>query len=302
MSAIYDVAADSTDHVYMVGFYRGVLKTNNASASSRGLRDMLIAKWSLKHKRLVWAMDTKTPGRESAYSIQLGPKKNMHIAGSFTMTMKLGKQTLVRKGGQDAFVAKINQSTKKFVWANAISGPKEDAIIGVVVDQKGATYVAGYFEKETTISQKKLVSGGGKDTFVAKFSPKGSLVWSKLIGGRGDDCASSIALDSSGNLYLTGSFEKQLKVGSFSLNSKGKSDVFLAKMSNKGTFLWAKQAGGVGEDIGKSLAVTPKGTIYVVGDFTKQISFPGHTLKTTYKSDVFVAKVRTNGSFEWVRK
>src|SRR5207249_3246525 len=92
------------------------------------------------------------------------------------------------------------------LWSRRI-GNEPDAYGGaVVVDVSGNVYVTGSFRGTGTFGGTNLVSNGGLDAYLAKYDVDGNLVWVRQIGGSGDDQGYAVALDSEGNIYVTGYF------------------------------------------------------------------------------------------------
>lgn len=119
------------------------------------------------------------------------------------------------------------------------------------------------------------------------------------------DEALDMAKDSAGNIYVTGYFVGNCVFQyspSLVLTSVGADDIFIAKYDANGVLQWAVKAGGYLSDRGKSIAVTPGGTIYVTGEYRGTCVFGNFSLTSVANSpDVFVAKLNTNGIFQWVK-
>src|SRR5438477_1794509 len=120
--------------------------------------------------------------------------------------------------------------------------------------------------------------------------------WNARAGGSADDIGNGIARHSSGAVYITGQFRGTATFGPFTLNSGGNDDIFVAKLSPSGTFLWATNAGGTGSDQGLAIAVDPAGNAYIGGVSSGNSVFGGITLAP---SGGFVAKIDPSGNFLW---
>lgn len=129
--------------------------------------------------------------------------------------------------------------------------------------------------------------------------------WLRRAGSAGMDEALDMAKDSSGNIYVTGYFTGNCAFQyspSLVLTSSGADDIFVAKYDKNGTLLWAVKAGGFLSDRGKSIAVTPNGNVYITGEYRGTCIFGNFSLTSVANSpDVFVAKLNTNGVFQWVK-
>lgn len=114
------------------------------------------------------------------------------------------------------------------------------------------------------------------------------------------------AVDVAGNVYLTGNFKNIVLLGGITLRSLGGYDVFIAKFDpTNNQFMWAQRAGGVGDDIATSLAVSGA-SVYVAGYFDGPTAgFGTVTLTNMGTSDMFVAKLTDAGStnrFTWAQR
>ena len=99
----------------------------------------------------------------------------------------------------------------------------------------------------------------------------------KNVGGTEDDCGRSVAIDSSGNSYVTGWFSGTVDfdpgAGVDSHTSNGFYDVFLSKFDQNGNFIWARTWGGPGDDYAYSVAADYVGNVYVAGSFLDTVDF-----------------------------
>ena len=174
----------------------------------------------------------------------------------------------------------------------------------VATDASDNIFVAGYFTETVNFGGVSLTSAGGQDIFVAKYQPNGALIWAVRFGGTGDDTAQSIAVDRSGNVVVTGSFNGAATIGNNTYNSYGGTDAFLLKLSGaSGVALWAKQFGYTGSDSGYGVAVDPNnGNVVVTGEFTGMANFGGGWITTTGGGpDAFLAAYDSAGSYLWAK-
>jgi len=109
----------------------------------------------------------------------------------------------------DAFVAKLNPGTNTLLYFTYLGGSLADAGTGIGVDPKGDAYVTGSTSSvnfPTTGSVFQLNYGGGNaDAFVTELNPSGSaLLYSTFLGGSNTDTGNGIAVDTSGNAFVTG--------------------------------------------------------------------------------------------------
>lgn len=171
----------------------------------------------------------------------------------------------------------------------------------IVVDAGGNVYITGYFSGTATFGTTTKTSAGANDFFVAKYNPAGLLQWVQTAGGTGEDLSFGLALDGSGNVYVTGYFFGTATFGAYSKTSAGVADLFVAKYDPNGTVQWVQSAGGTNGDFGNDIAVDGSGNVYVIGYFFGTATF-GTTEKTSAGSyDFFVVKYNTSGTLQWVQ-
>lgn len=126
------------------------------------------------------------------------------------------------------------------------------------------------------------------------------LAWND--GGEDTEEGLDIAVDASGNIYITGDFYGTATFGNTSITSNGGADIFVAKYNKSGSLIWVKKAGGTGSDYGENIAVDGNGNIYVTGRFKNTTTIGAITLISAGVDDVFTAKYTNSGEVEWAQK
>jgi len=127
--------------------------------------------------------------------------------------------------------------------------------------------------------------------------------WSHNFGGVGMVEGYSVAVDASGNVYVTGRFIGTVSFGGASFTSVSTSnDIFLAKYSANGVHLWSQQFGSTGEDQGLAVAVDNTGSVLVTGLFEGTVNFGASSLTSVGVADIFLAKYNTNGVHVWSQR
>jgi hypothetical protein len=190
-----------------------------------------------------------------------------------------------------------------FVWAGAMGGTNSAFPGSIAVDSAGNVYTTGSFEGTADFDPGpgtyNLTGGGG---FVSKLDSGGNFVWAKSVGG------SDIAVDSAGNVYITGEFWETVDFdpgpGTYNLTSVGDADIFVSKLDSSGNFVWAKRMGGTFVDQGIGIAVDGAGNVYTTGYFLRTADFdpgPGTYNLTTPDMDIYVSKLDSSGNFVWAK-
>ncbi|MCX6351770.1 MAG: SBBP repeat-containing protein [Bacteroidetes bacterium] len=138
----------------------------------------------------------------------------------------------------------------------------------------------------------------------------GKFVWAKQFGSKNNDMGYSIAVDNSGNIYSTGSFQGTVDFDPSAdvynlVSDNGGEDIFVSKLDSSGKFVWAKRLGGPCLEVGFSIAVDAKENVYLTGFFQGTVDFDPSNQKyklTSSSNDIFVVKLNSKGSLKWARK
>lgn len=180
-------------------------------------------------------------------------------------------------------------------------GPNQDEALDIATDASGNSYVTGYFSSTITFPGGiSLSSSGLSDIFVLKANPNGQILWAVKAGGTADERGTSIAVDGSGNVYVTGHFQGTANFGVSSVTSNGSKDMFVAKYNTAGVLQWVNSGGGTGEDFGYGLAVDGAGNVAVTGEF-KNTGIFGSNSFVAGGTDVFVCRYTNAGALSWAK-
>lgn len=208
-----------------------------------------------------------------------------------------------------AFGLVFTSKAHYYEWTKNIGGTGYDLGRSITVDAAGNVYVLGSFQGVADLDPGpgtvNLTTSGLIDVFIAKYDPGGNYLWANKIGGTGYDDPGSLAVDASGNVYVTGSFTQNITLGTTTLTSAGDRDIFLVKYNGNGGILWAKGMGGPDDDLAYSLALDGSGNIYLTGHYSETVDFdPGAAtanLTSAGDWDAFFAKYDTNGNYIWAK-
>jgi len=213
------------------------------------------------------------------------------------------------------------------VWPTSAGGDGDDHASATVVGPTGAVYVTGSFSGEAVFGDGVTISARGpEDIFVARYTQAGTLDWVTRAGSSLSDRANDIALDESGDVYITGRFTGQADFGNTELSSQTLDpDVFVAKLDASGQWQWARAAKGDFSDGATSLVllpgdittIPPTPTRAVIGgyyecrlsfftpengpfeEFDETLENPGEC-GSERKERYFVAAIDSDGKWQWV--
>jgi hypothetical protein len=220
-------------------------------------------------------------------------------AGIFIMLLLITTASAVCGGATNEIITIDPRDDPSWEWAAGGGGYSVDYGHGVAVDSSGNCYVTGKFHGSAVFGATTLTSYGGWDIFVAKLDITGAWQWAVNAGGIFQDEGASIAVDDVENCYITGVFYDVALFGNISLTSLGGLDVFVAKLDTAGDWQWAVRGGGYVGEAGYGIAVDRSGNSYVTGHFMYTATFGSTQLTSQGSADVFVAKLDTNGVWEW---
>jgi hypothetical protein len=282
--------------------------------------DAFVAKVNPSGTALLYAGYIGGSGYEDGRAIAVDSSGNAYVTGDTSSTQATfpivsGPDPTYNGGGSDAFVAKVNPTGTALTYAGYIGGSGSEGGIGIAVNASGDAFVTGYTSSDQTsfpvVGGPGQVYGGNGDAFVAKVHVQTTfpfhpiITYAGYIGGDGQDAGEGIAVDSSGNAYITG--QTQSTQGTFpvlegpDLTANGDMDAFVAKVAASGTTLdYAGYIGGVAADQGLGIAVDGSGNAFVTGiTDSDETSFPvegGPELSFNGVRDAFVAEVNAAGS------
>jgi hypothetical protein len=265
-----------------------------------------------------WARTWGGAHDDEGLSVAIDGSGNVYVTGDFFGTVDFDPGVAVdnhtSNGWCDAFLSKFDPNGN-FVWARTWGGFDFDRGLSVAIDGSGNPYVTGYFQYTVDFDPGAGVdnhtSNGAWAAFLSKFDPNGDFVRALTWSGEHHDAGLSIAIDGSGNAYVSGWFGDTVDfdpgAGVDDHSSNGWHDAFLSKFDPNGNFIWARTWGGSDDDDGLSVAIDGSGNAYIAGQFAGSVDFdPGagvdnHTDYSHYYSDVFLSKFDPDGDFVWAR-
>lgn len=210
------------------------------------------------------------------------------------------------------YVAKLDASGN-FIWAHKFDGIKDDRGSRdnrIAIDHFSNVYVVGGFENTANFGQLSLTSVGEWDAFIFKMNSDGDFLWAKNVGSNKTDRANGIAIDYCDNVYVAGEYRNptyfegaNASNGTDTLSHNKKRDIFVAKITTNGDWVWAKRARSEGTDKPYQMSVDEDMQVYLAGVAGDSLRFDSNiVLSTGDTSDVaWVAQLDGSSSAaSWV--
>jgi hypothetical protein len=293
-----NVSVDYKGFSYITGSFTGTTHIGKTAFTSQGGADLFLAKFDTLG-RLVWARAAGGPGNDISNAVGNDFAGNTYITGSFENYVNFDtSNSLVSGGLADIFLAKYDSNGVVRMVAKA-GGLGEDAGTALTLDRFGYIYVSGYFSETASFRSQKFVSNGGKDAFLAKYHPGGLIEFVHAYGSTGDDLASSVSLDGSGDIFLTGTFNGSINFDGNLVSSQQK-DAFLVMLNNStGLANWAIGLGGPGDDAGMGVSADGASNAVVTGAFSGSARFGNKLLQSAGGTDIYIAKFDALGKLLW---
>ncbi len=280
-----DIAVDSNGNVYVTGISSETWGSP-LRPHSGGDDDIFVLKLD-RNGAYKWHTFYGSSSDDEGTDIAVDGSGNVYVTGNSWTGW--GSPLHAHSGFKDIFVLKLD-SGGAYQWHTfygtgaSDSSTGFDLASGIALDGSGNVYVTGTSEAGwgTPLSP----HSGDLDVFVLKLAANGASQWHTYFGTTTYDCGLGIAVDGSGNVYVTGY-----------TGSSGNDDLFVLKLAGNGVRLWNKLYGSTSFDYGRSIAVDGGGNVVVTGYSNATWGSPLHAHDTGY--DLFVLKLESGGAYQW---
>lgn len=321
------LVTDNAGNVYITGSFEGSVdfdpSTSNALLNSVTFtKDIFLAKYNAAGNYL-WAEKFGSASGEQGNYVTIDNLSNIRLTGGINGTVDFDPSPatytlsnfnpLISSPSYAFFCSKYLSANGAFLSAFAayddVGG--SDVATCIKKDNLGNVYVCGSFngivDFDPSLTASYLKTNGYDDGFIAKYSPLGSLLWAKSIGGKLMDNTNALTLDNAGNCYVTGwfndtcRFDQAIPSATISAMGGGGDDIYIAKFDNNGNYIWSKAMGGNSLDRGITIAFDNVNNIFVSGVYSGTADLdPTPALLNTLSAgdwDIFISKFDLNGNF-----
>lgn len=284
---------------------------------SAGSYDAYIAKYDA-NGNFQWVVTFGAASLDMATGIALDDTGNVYVTGRFTGTVDfdpsggVANLSSTPSNGIDMYVAKYDPNGN-YVWAVNVGGSSGNTIGNDIVTLNGSIiYVTGItsgnVDMDPGSSTANLQSSGLNDAFILKLGSSGNYGWAVHINGPGEDAGTALAVDGSGNVYLTGNYSGTADFdpdnsSTVNITAAGNKDGFFAKFNANGEFQWARSIGGLGNDLPNDISLGANNDVYIVGTFESTADFDpsgGVANISAYgNDDAFAGHYSSTGTYIW---
>jgi uncharacterized protein (AIM24 family) len=291
------VATDRAGNVYVAGITSEDLDGAGGDPLFGGV-DLFLAKFG-PAGNLLFTRQLGTVSTDEATGVAVDGVGNVYVAGSTSGDLDgVGGDPLF--GGVDLFLAKFNPAGN-LLFTRQLGTVSTDEATGVAVDGVGNVYVAGSTNGDLDGAGGDPVLGG-TDFFLAKFDASGNLLFTRQLGTTAtDDDARGVAVDGTGNVYVTGSTQGDLDGTGVGDPLLGGTDFFLAKFDPDGSFLGTRQLGTTATDDANGVSVDDAGNVYVAGSTNGDLDGSGGD-PLSGGVDLFLVKFDPAGNLLFTRQ
>lgn len=247
----FNVELDRYDNVYAAGHFahnnlNGFVNFGSDTLVTYGGPDIFLVKYD-PAGNLVWAKHAGSNvmgyGCDSAMDLATDTEGNSFICGFYSGTAKFDDLSVASiAGSHDIFIAKYNPDGKAQWVKSAGSSANLEYGKSIALDEFGNAYMTGTFQGIVNFQDTMLISLGGSDAFVAKYSPDGNLVWALSFGGETPGSEMDVGVDikviSEDKIVITGYFSGTMQLpGMLPITSRGKTDIFILTIDRHGQIL-----------------------------------------------------------------
>jgi gliding motility-associated-like protein len=313
----YGISTDPFGNVYISGSTQSIsmIATNGTyQTNNQGYDDAFLAKFNGSGK-ILWSTYYGGNGDEDCRGVTNDKSGNVFIIGYTSSNTGIATSGsfqpffMGNSSNSNPYFAKFNNSGIR-QWATYFGKSTGNGGEGIVTDASGNLFVTGTNESTSSISttgayQTSLI--GYNNAFLAKFTSAGSLLWGTYFGRKSEE-GYSVAIDPSGNVFMSGVTESSsglATTGAFQTSFSGSYASFLAKFTSTGTRLWSTYYGGNSSgsiDEGRAVVTDGNGNVYLSGatQSTTGIATNGaYQTSLAGVKNAFLAKFDGNGVRLW---
>jgi hypothetical protein len=295
------IALDSSGNVYVVGYYQQTVDFGGGDVTSNQSFDAFLLKLN-SSGAFQWVKSYGgTLGNDLGRDVAIDSSDNIYMLGAFRTTVDFGGGNITSNGNADVFLVKLN-SSGVFQWVYTAGGTGDDGVRALALDSGDNPYITGNFASTVNFGGGNITAANSNDLFILKLNSSGA--YQNIYTSNIDTTtkAKGLFIDSSGNIYATGTFQNTVNFGGGNITTSGK-DIYLLKLNSSFAFQWVKRFavdnGEAGPAIGTAVTVDEDGNVYSVGEIAGTFDLGGGTQALGSNEEAYIVKHDSSGTFQW---
>ena len=301
------IALDSSGNIYVVGYYQNTVDFGGGNVTSNGNFDAFILKLN-SSGTFQWVKSYGgSAGNDLGRDVVVDSNDNVIMLGTFRGTVNFdsgdgGGVVNYTSNDYDVFLIELNSSgIWQCVWNTENTGSADARALAI--DSNNVAYLTGTFSGTVKFGGNTVTAANSNDLFIHKINlcnAQTQITYTSNIDTT--QKAKGISVDSSGNIYATGTFQNTVNFGGGNITSSGK-DIYLLKLNSSLAFQWVKRFavdnGEAGTALGTAVTVDEDGNVYSVGEIGGTFDLGGGTQTLGSNEEAYIVKHDSSGTFQW---
>ncbi len=307
----YGLAMAPNGDVVVTGSYQGTLDFGSVVLSSnRSSSDVFVARYTPTGVN-VWARSYGNSANDAGKGVAVDSNDSVIVVGEFMGGVDFAggnSDACIGSNQPPSCVRSVDASTDGFIvkynpngttaWVKSFGSTFGDNAFAVGVDAANNVIATGVWQLQVDFGAGLVWSNGSADIWIQKWTPAGTRIWAKTMGGAGYDAAYGLAVDSTGGFAITGNFQKptsapsNIDFGGGARPGFGGYDGFVAKYNANGQYRWDKVWGDpFDSDWGLDVAIGAQDHVLAIGGFAGTANFGGGNITSAGGRDIIVAEL-----------
>lgn len=286
------IAIDNANSVfYFSGSFYGSLTFGNLTINSIGGLDAFIAKFDLSGN-CIWVKNAGSLLNDRPCASTIDSNGNLFWTVSLAMNGTLDSTNL----SAGCFISKIDINGNVLFARNFVNGGYTS---GVKLANGELIFAINTTRDTTLVDTMLFVTSSPIDIILTKVNLNGNVTSGIRFGGNLNQYSTSIELDKNNNIFLTGTFESNLQIGTTNLSCFSNKDLFIAKFDSIYNLVWINQSNTTGTygAIANSIKLDLGGNLYASGSFHGNANFGSLFISSNTTQDFFIARLDSTGNF-----
>jgi hypothetical protein len=290
-----DISVAANDQVVITGHFIGTADFGGGVVTSAGDADIFLVRLDASGAHVWSHRFGDTFGDQYGLGVAVDGLDRIALTGNLPGSADFGGGPVSGLG----FVAMFTPGGQH-LWSRGWASGRGQ---GVAFDPSGNVIVAGGMYGACDFGGGSIAAvAPGDDIYLAKFDETGKHLWSKAFATATNAFSVDVAVDATGDVFLTGPFGATVDFGGGTLTSAGGSDVFVAGFDGNGGHLWSKRFGDAADQSTQRIVALPSGGAAITGGLFGSVDFGGGPLTSAGQDDAFVARLDAAGNHVWSKR